>query len=1364
MTKLRKISLVLTSMILAASIAAVSVSVSFAAGGKKALNNAVRADVTKLNTPVDTRTQSFFDENVVSKLPADLSGESEISLIVSLGGNTVIDNYNVRGEGSLGEYLSSAEANALSGSVSARSDAAIRKLRSAGIKFTEGERYDKLLNGFEITVKSKYYNDVAKVLGKDVTLIIGETYLEEATTEIITNEVDVYETGIFDSHLSEYQGDGVLIAVLDTGLDYTHTAFSDDNFTTSNEAFTRSVVASKISGTEAAKFTAGLSVADVYRGRKVPFAYDYADKDTDVFPINSEHGTHVAGIIAGKNDKITGVAPNAQLAIMKVFSDYREGAKTSWILAGLEDCVNLGVDVINMSLGTACGFAREEDKEEVNRVYDRIKGAGISLIVAAGNDYSATFGSEKNGRNPLTRNPDSGVVGSPSTYSAALSVASVEGVKTPYFRFNDGIMYFEEANDSSGKPKSFVDEILATVGSGVTEHTFDYVTIPGIGRSSDYLEDDYSGKIVLVKRGQTTFEDKVRIALVEKKAAGVIIYNNVSGSIIMTIGKSRGAVCSITQEDGEAMAAFGTGKITVSKSQLAGPFMSDFSSWGPTSDLQRKPEITAHGGQIYSAIPGESYDRLSGTSMACPNQAGAAALIRQFVKSNENLGKDKTTQEVTALVNQIMMSTADVIKNKNGLPAAVRKQGAGLINISKAVSTAAYITSYDKNGNKMDKSKFELGDDKDEKGVYEMTFDVTNFIDKAVSYEITASVLSEGVSAVYTPHGDRVSTEEGYVLGGKLDVLSVNGSAASGNTVTVSAGQTVKISVRITLTEADKKYLKDSFENGIYVEGFVNLRAVSGTTVNINAPFLAFFGDWTKAPVFDEEYYDTNADELNDGIDDEDKLMPDAYSTRVIGKLYSDYIATLGSYVFTQDPDAVKISADKNKIAISNRLDDENSTVNSVEYIWAGLLRNVKEADITITEDATGKVVFTRTEKNQRKSYSAGNSIYPSSIDVEFSAIENNLKNNTRYTVTVDAYIDYGEKSEQNNVKSRFEFPLYIDFEAPTITDVEYYTEYDKATKKTSLFARLYVYDNHYPMGVSVGQLVENEDRDSRYELAMRSFFKYVTPIFNPSFNSVSTVTVDLTDHIAEIKQSLGTAYNPNGTSYVENRNTFIATCYDYALNAATFELRLPDDILSLCFKEDALELRTGEIVDMASVLAVYPTDSWIATLDFISDNDDIVSVVNGTLIAKSEGTARIRVKGYTAALEVTVLGGGGYTIPEVNSFTVTSYTTNNAFYLDSSRDIGEEGYTYNFDGEYELKMYPSESVTLNCKVDSYFSDKSVSFSVRNSRIAKVDENGTITALEEGVTAVVATAKVNGKNTNSTVRISIEVKDPYEIN
>lgn len=1361
-----------------------------------AVQSVETSPIVKTNAKINSNIENYFDDNVVFKLPEEIKSDEEISVIVDMKGESVVSAYtNKDTTKTISEFVSTAEAKKVEKEVAEKYNKFVKKLDKSGVDYVLGEKYDTILSGFEITIKAKDFEKVSRTFGEETTLIIGDTY-EPAATEVITNEVDVDEkTGIFDSSMVKYTGEGTVVAVLDTGLDYTHTAFSPDNFTSQDERFTLSTVSQKIAGTTAANSTAGLSGEDVYVNRKVPFAYDYADKDPDVLPINSEHGTHVAGIIAGKDDTIVGVAPEAQLAIMKVFSDSRTGAKTSWILAALEDCVTLGVDVINMSLGTSCGFTREVDKENVNKIYDSIHATGISLIVAASNDYNATHGSEKNGALGLTSNPDSGTVGSPATYPAALSVASVDGVKTPYILYGNEIIYFKEASTTSAKEKDFVNEILdSACGKNVQSHDFTYVTIPGVGRSSDYPNDKsfYAGKIVLVKRGTTTFEDKVRVALKEKGAAGIIIYNNVSGSISMSVGADVGAVCSIAQDEGELLAAAGTGIIRISRTQLAGPFMSDFSSWGPTSDLRIKPEITAHGGEILSAVPGQAYDRLSGTSMAAPNQAGATALIRQYVNElNEDddtaIISGLTVNQKTALVNQLMMSTTDIVRNVNGLPYAVRKQGSGLVNIAKATTTASYITTFDENNEVMDKTKLELGDDKEKTGVYTMKFAVNNISGAAVTYKVGSIVMTEGVSETYTSHGDTTVTEEGYLLNGATRVVSVVGDGSqSGDSVTIQAKKSAIVTVEVTLSDADKKYLDDSFENGMYVEGFVTLDATSGTTVDINVPFLAFYGDWTQAPIFDEEYYDTHKDEINAGINPEDKLMADAYATRVIGGLYSDYITTLGTYYFMQDPSATQIAADKNKIAISNQDNgkDGPTTVNSISSIWAGLLRNVKEVDISIVENSTGKEIFNHKEYNQRKSYGIS-SIYMSAIDVDFKAIEHNLKNNTQYTVTVSTYIDYGDKSEQNNVRNVFEFPLYVDFEAPVITGVTYRTEYDQTTKKTKLFADLDVYDNHYAMGINLGQIVPAEP-GSQYKFEMKGFGKYITPVYS-NFNSTSKVTVELTDYVAQIKNSAGMSENGE-VEY--NNNSFVAFCYDYAMNQATYEIRLPDEILSMYFTQEELVLSPNETKTLSSILDVYPSDSWIETLDFeISEEtfvgetepgDKVINIVNQTLIAQHSGTAKLTAIGYdksgnkiTASLNVKVLAQGedgykNYDVPVINKFELTTYEVNKAYYEINQEDrkIGETGDIRSFDNEFLLSMYPSESVTVAYKLDSYFPDKTdVVYSSGNEEVATVDsETGTIVAKAEGTTIIFADVTYEGKSTLYSGQIVIDVKDPFITN
>ena len=352
-----------------------------------------------------------------------------------------------------------------------------------------------------------------------------------------------------------------------------------------------------------------------------------------------------------------------------------KAAKASWILSALEDAVTLGVDVINMSIGTACGFARESDEEALSGVYDNIREKGISLIVAASNSFSSAYGSEKNGNLGLTSNVDTGTVGSPSTYEGAMSIASINGAKTPYILYEQEvkstIIYFIEATDSASKEKNFFDEILSKLGRDEAE--MEYVLIPGVGRPADYTDMDVTGKIVLVRRGSNTFEEKANAAQ-NAGAAGIIIYNNTSGDIKMNAGITTIPICSISQEDGELLAKAKNGRIKIAKSQSSGPFMSDFSSWGPTPSLGIKPEITAHGGNILSSVTGNQYDRLSGTSMACPNMAGVYALLRQYV-INEYPAEEITLpsgeinyHEVNAIINRLLMSTADIVINKNGLP------------------------------------------------------------------------------------------------------------------------------------------------------------------------------------------------------------------------------------------------------------------------------------------------------------------------------------------------------------------------------------------------------------------------------------------------------------------------------------------------------------------------------------------------------------------------------------------------------------------------------------------------------------------------------------------------------------------------
>ena len=1371
-TKIRLLTAVLAMVMMISTLLTVHMS---ATGGT---NYGSSPSIQQL-TGVNLGTEQLYDPNVMYKLPDTVQASFDISVIIETKSQTLLDAYDKAGSSlSFGEYVLTDEAQSVRDSIVSESNSIIEKL--CGIDYQLGENYNTLISGFEIIIKAGDFEDVCRAVGSNASVHVGEVY-ETEKTELVENDVNVYGTGIFSSEDFKNQygidGTGMVVAVLDTGIDYYHSAFSDSTFLADRNKLgltfedIKAVMANNNMASEG--MVSGLSPEDVYISAKIPYGFDYADKDSDVFPLLSNHGTHVSGVIAGNylehidaedySGEFVGVAPNAQIVTMKIFSDVESTSHTSWIIAALEDCVTLGVDVINMSIGTTCGFSRETDKEFESGVYEKIRERGIGLIVAASNSFNSSYGSDKNGNLPLTSNPDSATVGSPSTYLGALSVASIEGAKTPYLLYGNTIMYFLESTNRVSKEKSFVDELLP---AGADEIKLEYVLIAGAGRTAaDYTGIDVKGKIALIKRGYNTFEEKAALAQ-EMGAAGVIIYNNVSGDIKMNVGETSIAVCSISQADGEILAAAGSGTITISRNQTSGPFISDFSSWGPTPDLKIKPEITAHGGSILSSVPGEDYDRISGTSMATPNISGVAALLRQYVIERFGLDRQKDAKEITAIVNRLMMSTADITINKNGLPYSVRKQGAGLANLNDSAATNAYIVTYNDDGSIMDKSKIELGDDPQKTGVYTMKFGICNFGSSAISYSLSAHVLTEGVSDTKTSHGETTVTEAAYRLDGAvIEIITVSGGTRNGDKITVDGGSTVDVTVRVTLTDENKKYLDESFENGGYVEGFLML-AADGEEQDLNIPYLAFYGDWTVAPLFDLDYFETNKDELDDSIDPLDKNLADAFASRPIGGSTDDYVSYLGSYYFEQNPANKIIAASRDFIAISNQ--NTNGEINSLRFVWAGMLRGAKKVEIVITEDSTGEVVFEATENYIRKSYGDGGAIRPANIDIEFSAIEQNLKNNTKYTVTLKGYLDYGDGGVDTNLNNTFTFPLTTDFTAPTLTDCEFYTEYDRSAKKTRLYAKLAIYDNHYAMALQAGYVGTGTDESGNAVAQFYSFGKYATPIYS-EFNSTNYVTIELTDYIDNI------------TAGSMNKNTFTIACYDYAMNSATYEIALPDDFEAFGFtdtdgsitKELHISLSPNEVYNLNPV--VYPETEWGELIVYRSSNSESVRVVNNQLIAVGGTGARITAQTpdgkKSAVIYVDVLqeGDKGYTKyskPVAAGFTLTGFYVNKAFYkMDSTdRDIGSTGDDVKFASSsyYSLSLYPSESVTLRYEFYPYFPKTTeIVFESGNESVVKVNSAGMITAVSEGLASITAKVMMDGKTTLYSATVNIEVKEPY---
>ncbi|MBO5657405.1 MAG: leucine-rich repeat protein, partial [Agathobacter sp.] len=372
-----------------------------------------------------------------------------------------------------------------------------------------------------------------------------------------------------------------------------------------------------------------------------------------------------------------------------------------------------------------------------------------------------------------------------------------------------------------------------------------------------------------------------------------------------------------------------------------------------------------------------------------------------------------------------------------------------------------------------------------------------------------------------------------------------------------------------------------------------------------------------------------------------------------------------------------------------------------------------------------------------------------------------NFPNNTELSVKITGLLDYGEDGgASTNLNNVIEFPLTVDFEAPTVTDVKYTYEYDKTLGKNRLYAEVAVYDNHYAMAAQFGFVKMGADENDNPMPEIELFEQYLTPIYSQR-NGTTYVKYELTDYIYNIKEN------------AINDNSFVVTTYDYALNYATYEIGLPDDFSDFYFDglEEEVTLSVNEVLSLEPL--VEPATEWSELLQFTSSKPSVVRVVNNKLVAVKKGTALVKVADPTTnknvTFKVTVLDESdeGYTRfdkPVADIFSLNGYYTTKAYYMLDSSDklIGDTGSTNFFDGNYSLSMYPSESVYLMYTLDAYFpNDTTVEFESSDESIVSIDPTGQITAVAEGFASVTIKVLMDDKSTYYSETVSVEVKDPY---
>ena len=479
-----------------------------------------------------------------------------------------------------------------------------------------------------------------------------------------TLETSVPHIGRDAVRTAGHTGEGVSIAIIDTGVDYTHAAFGGPGTTEAYDNNDPGTISD--GGFPTAKVVDGYDFAGPTYDASTA-GLDVPSPDSDPLDVNG-HGTHVASTAAGfdvTGDLEEGVAEDAVIYAYKVFGDV--AGSTDLVSDAIEralDPNNDGdivdaVDVINMSLGSPFGHPDDPSAIAAQNAVE----AGVVVVASAGNEGTAPY-----------------VTGSPAVSDGVISVAaSIDGGATVLAMTVNSPE--SVAGSYEAQAGDFGDLDPATTGTLEVALPLD---------ACDPVQ-PMTGQIALIQRGTCDFTTKIRNAE-NAGAIGALVFNNVEGPPIGmahndTDPKPDIPAMMIGETDGEAIRAVAesetvevtlTDAVTVEKPELADN-MADFTSWGPGFGNVFKPDLSAPGFSIGAADvgSGDGLALLSGTSMAAPHIAGAAALMLE--------ADELTPEQVKALL--MNSATPAMVEGPVLVPGAIpiARQGTGVAHVDTAV-------------------------------------------------------------------------------------------------------------------------------------------------------------------------------------------------------------------------------------------------------------------------------------------------------------------------------------------------------------------------------------------------------------------------------------------------------------------------------------------------------------------------------------------------------------------------------------------------------------------------------------------------------------------------------------------------------
>jgi len=476
------------------------------------------------------------------------------------------------------------------------------------------------------------------------------------------------------------RGENIVVGVIDSGINWEHPSFDDPS--PDGYAFTNPL------GVQ-------LGLCDdpeVSCNNKLIGVYDFIEDDPDTegneYTKGRDddvvgHGSHVASIAVGNplnvilngaaNVDFSGVAPRANLVTYRVCAQTEDdtgGCLVTAILAAIDQAIEDGVDVINYSIGSDAGNPWAPGS--VSSAFLAARNAGIFVATSAGND-----------------GPDPGTIGSPANAPWIIAVGNATHNRI-----------FALGFDLLGGPSGLAclegtgPEVEAVVGPQPVIFAGEVGDPLGC---TAFPDGSMTGAIALIERGDCLFATKEANAA----AAGadfMVVFNNVGGAPIIMGGLDESTIssCMISNDQGIAARDFvlsesaATGRVNYPFDRLLndafGDEVASTSARGPAAEPVQdtlKPNVIAPGTAILAASnQGQEFRANSGTSMASPHVAGAAALLKS-VHGDWSPSQLLSAIETTA--------TPELANVAGDIKATAQDVGAGRPRLGEAANAGLFL-------------------------------------------------------------------------------------------------------------------------------------------------------------------------------------------------------------------------------------------------------------------------------------------------------------------------------------------------------------------------------------------------------------------------------------------------------------------------------------------------------------------------------------------------------------------------------------------------------------------------------------------------------------------------------------------------